>query len=876
MPRLFFSPEAGGGYETPAPSRRNNNNDLPFGEASYSNDVRRAPASSSSSSSSSVRLSCMSPDGKSIHSLMIDSSGSSFIETHTLPLVGTVENDNNVDAYKSKAAIIRTKLSEFIAAALRRYPTIELLCVDVDSPPPSSSKHDSPFQSPAVGARKGSSLVRLPLLCLYTKKDVFLLELGYEPNGTPEVDGQILSSIEPYGDYLLENTTVNIVCIQQAPQQSKGHATISPRGAMAMLTESPMNAYDLVLYSGGSPRDVKTHSFTQEDLIDPNERIVDFCFCRSRSLSLLSSLTVAFLKASGMVMAATPILFQGTIVTKNHVSQTIDFLESALNDVEPYTAKWRQLRVAKQYIVDAFPDSGASNFVGMAADSSTQAGRHFTTGAFSWKVGLSPLLTGIEPTEEIYDGSQPMATCIIPFADSGDLVGIAIGFTTETIDISIASPSVLIPTFDEGTEDDFDRDAEPMGATINRIDVSSDESTVKDIRLIPDPIMDSVVHVVTPEQIISVSTNAARVASNKAREGAPKTGHIGGSTIFSPPSKRGDLKPRTTAWSCLDVSYFQEGRQNPIVGASVSGDVTFGHVLVARLLNGKVVALNLTEARHLHEMDSETEASSGGFLAITDGRCTHKPPTSEAEQRAMRALQETEPLSESVQPLIQQVYAGLSKMAMIGGTSTESKDITLDIMAGAVAIQERCQKDVFLPIVQMNEHVVARRTELQNLCQKQAAALKALGVLIGKLREKQSAIQEKTEVVKINAKSLADRTSSLLQSSTDLLPTITQSEYDYFQEISRIDSKTREWGNQAKVQQTKVQTIQDSIENGTIPGPLNASDKSIDTARTLVKASAFFVAKSSTKLQSLEEKLDQLAAVAGFLVDPDKPLPINQ
>ena len=875
MPRLFFSPE---GYETPAPSRRNNNNsNLPFGETSPSNDTtRRGPASSSSSSSSSVRLSCMSPDGKSVHSLMVDSSGSSYIETHTLPLVGTVENDNDVDAYKSKAAIIRTKLSEYIAAALRRYPTIELLCVDVDSPPPTSSKYDSPFQTPGVGARKGNSLVRLPLLCLYTKKDVFLLELGYEPNGTPEVDGQILSCIEPYGDYFLENTSVNVVCIRQAPQQSKGYAIMCPRGAMAMLTEGPMKTYDLVLYHGGSPGDVKTHSFTQEDLIDPNERIVDVCFCQSRSLSLLSSLTVAFLKASGMVMAATPILFQGTVVTKNTVSQTIDFLDSALNDVEPYTAKWRQLRVAKQYIVDAFPDSGRSNFVGMAADPSTQAGRHFTTGAFSWKVGLSPLLMGIEPTEEIYDGSQPMATSIIPFADSGDLVGIAIGFTTETIDISIASPSVLIPTFDEGTEDDFDRIAEPMGATINRIDVSSDESTVKDIRLIPDPIMDSVVHVVTPEQIISISTNTARIVSNKAREGAPKTGPVGGSTIFSPPSKRGDLKPRTTAWSCLDVSYFQEGRHNPIVGASVSGDVTFGHVLVARLLNGKMVALNLTEARHLHEMESETDASSGGFLAITNGRSTHKPPTSEAEQQAMRALQETEPLSEIIQPLIQEVYTGLSKMSMIGGTSTEPKDITLDTMAGAVGIQERCQKEVFLPIVQMNEHVVARRTELQNLCQKQAEALKALGVLIGKLRENQSAIQGKTEVVKANAKSLADRTSSLLQSSTDLLPTITQAEYDYFQEISRIDSKTREWENQAKVQKTKVQTIQDSIENGTIPGPLNASDNSIANARTLVKASAIFVAKSSTKLQALETKFDQVAAVAGFLVDPDQPLPINQ
>jgi hypothetical protein len=102
------------------------------------------------------------------------------------------------------------------------------------------------------------------------------------------------------------------------------------------------------------------------------------------------------------------------------------------------------------------------------------------------------------------------------------------------------------------------------------------------LNLVRDPIMDSVVHCVTPTHIQSIYTNMPKVVANKLRD------QVGGGLagMFSPPSKRKDLKPRTTAWPCLDVSS-SEDQRNSVVGAVVSGDVQLGHVLVSRLSNGE-------------------------------------------------------------------------------------------------------------------------------------------------------------------------------------------------------------------------------------------------------------------------------------------------
>jgi len=836
-------------------------NSIPFGSPSIS----VPPQELASPASSSVSLSCSSPGGRAIHSLLTTSSGVYYIETYSLPLAGTAESSESSHDQASPSKI-RTRLPGKICSALSRYPAIELLCVDVESSP------------------NGNPLAQLPALCLYTKKDVFLLEITYETRVASEVEGVVSNAWEPYEEFLIGNSTSNILRIRQAPQKNHGYTTMCPVGAMSMLTKnSSTSEYCLCVYHGngrsqsstesGTKVGLTSHYFQMEDLADPNERIVNFCFCRSNKLPLLSSLTVAFLKVSGEVLFATPIVFHGTVVSSQTVTKTLDFLRSSLNEVEKNTSSWRQFLVAEQFLSDAFPTSGTANFVtvGQVANGSSKFSE-----VSQWPVQIQgPILLPPQLEQSSYendDDYQAMmsAESIEPFATDGDLVGFSIGHLSQVVDFAVASPSSFVPRFKfESPNDAYELDQDlAYGHIVNRVDLRNsnsnsnsigDESIVKGIKLISDPIMDSVVHYMTPNEVISISTNATRVASNNVREQSSTKllGHGGDSGIFSPPSRSSDLKAKTTAWKCLDVSFFQ-GKQNPIVGAVISEDIQLGHTLVVRLSKGDMIPINLTETRHRCELEKFSAPQE--VLAIQDAQ---NASISRAEKQALTTLDQIEALSSIVQPLMQDVMKGIGSLSQVGGTATAQKDISPDILAGFVGIESKCKRDIFLPLMTMNEHVTARKVEFKVDFEKRKQHVEALKEMIVLLREKQNIINEKRDVVQENSKSLADRSASVLQSAKDLRPTITQAEYDHFQELRRMDEKTKIWENQVEILSRKVSSLNDSIAAGN-PDPVNFPSLYLQNAGQLLQASGTLHEKHERGLASAGDRLDALATVAGF------------
>lgn len=859
----------------------------PDGSTRYIQSPGDGPPKRPGSSASTVNLSCMSPDGRAVHSLSVNDSGSCFIETHTLPLVGTVEfQDSDSSVLGSdKPSIIRTRLPQRVATALQRYPATELLCVDVDSPP-SSTHPESPdyIGSPPLGGRMKKQSINLPSLCLYTEVDVFLLDISYEVTpGAAEVEGTVWSLQEPYEQFLMDNPSCSIVRIRQAPQKYKGYATLCPPGAMAMLTVDRHNGeYCLCLYHGkagsiaGSIQ-LTVHYFPKEELDDPSERITDFCFCQSSTLSLLSSLTVVFLKGSANVFFASPILFRGTVIPSLTIAKTLEFLDASIQEQNGKTAQWRQYRTAKQFLIDAFPDNGRSNFIMTATTNHSVA--------LEWPIQLQGPLLLTPDADDDYQSLITAAT-IEPFGSAGELSSFCIGYYGDVVDFCVASPSVFVPRFTlEPEEDTYNLDEDlARGLTVNRVSLRNvDEATLvgevsasydgptyktKRVQLIPDPIMDTVIHYVSPTSVVSISSNVTRVVTNHAREKARQhcssSSSGSDSALFSPPSKRSDLQPKTTAWMCLDVAFI-DGVQNPVVGAVVSCDVQLGHVLVTRLASGQMVAVNLTETRHLREMEGSAGDSPPQLLAIEDGTL------SDNERLLTQSLRETEPLLDIVHPLIEKVYQGISKMAQLGGTSTPYSEITPNVLAAAVAIHNQCEKEVLLPLVEMNEHVSARRSELTAMYQNQIQQLKALQEMILKLRERSRAIEEKSEIVKSNAQSLAQRSASVLQSTTDLLPTITQAEYSYFQQLQRMDSKSTEWENEVERLKIKVSTLSNMFDNGSAECPMKISQEELINYKKVLRASEKLIQKYSNKLGSAEGRITEVAKAVGFVSNPEKP-----
>ena len=833
-------------------------------------------------SSYSVKLSCSSPGGRAVHSLSMTaisggggaSSSSWILETHLLPLIGTVD-DECIDGRlaDNNASVIRTKLPPKVCSALSRYPPIELLCVDVLSPSPTSNgSSDAPNEN-------GGKTIRLPSLCVYTQKDVFLLNAFYDTtrHSTSEIEGVVLNVLEPFEDVLLGNSAINILRIRQAPQKFNGYATLCPAGAMAMLTQyASTGEYSLYLYNGGgrqssstmamSSSDIISHYIHTEDLVDLNEQFTDFCFCQSRGLSLLSSITVALLKLSGEVLFATPIVFSGTVVSRNSVTETLEFIESALNDSVPNSAEFKQFRCAQRFFNDVFPNSkGRDNFVSSSTINKT------TPNAFTWPIKMQgPILSPLQLDESTYGddsdefSSHNSARNIEPFGALGDLVGLAMGHLNEMVDFAVVSPSSFIPRFDyESEEDSFDLDNDlTPGQILNRVYLSGDNNsnnnpTVMDIKLITDPMMDNVIHYLTSNRIISIATNMNRVASNKIRNYEPTSlSERADLSILSPSSRRCDLQPTTTAWNCLDVTSFQM-EQNPITGAVISNDIQLGHAMVVRFSNRSMIAINLTERRHLCEMESFSASEQS--LAIEDGGVNSE--LLESEKMVLRSVNETQSLSDTLQPYLEKVIKGISLLAQVGGSATAQEDITPDIFAAVVSIQSKCQKEIFMPLMTMNEHITARREELQVINDEQVLRLKALREMIETIRGKQISIREKTEIMTENSKSLADRSASTLQSSKDILPSITQAEYDYFQELKRLKEKLKIWKNEIDRLSFNASSLKDTTR-ATTPGACFLSHDHCQNTSQLLTVSGILLDKHKKNFASAGEIVDSMAEFA--------------
>lgn len=510
-----------------------------------------------------------------------------FLESHGLPLQGTVDER---DLERDAPAVIQTKLPENVQSALAVDPPLELICVDGDGF--SAGRRIQDIDDQSLQTRRD-----LPLLCLYTRKSAFLLHLGYVlPSSidlsTP-VEGEVVSVTEPFESHLLSvSPSTCILRIRPAPQRRNGYATMCSPASMAMLTSE----YSLVLYHGprtnGKEGDFCTTplTFGMEELADGEDVITDFVFSQSNELSLLASMSILLLKASGAVLGASPILFDGAVVSRAFVKETVNFLESELDRLhDPDMAKWKQCRAGKQFIQDAFSSSSRSE--SYFVEARVQPGGH----SFSWPVQIQgPIVTPpfADPDEQLRH-----AFALEPFFAKG-LVGMVIGRADHGVDFAVLPPSTLLPRFAFESEEDqmtLDDALFKAGVVVERVAVHSDRDEAPSSHgrpaLMQDPAVDTMVHYVSSEGVLTVSTNAMEVVSNKVLRHIANDTKDSSRGFLSPSTPRANRsvdEVRTTAWSSAQVSSAATGPV-ALAGAVISGEAQFGHVLIVRLSNGMVV-----------------------------------------------------------------------------------------------------------------------------------------------------------------------------------------------------------------------------------------------------------------------------------------------
>eukprot|EP00985_Skeletonema_marinoi_P010540 scaffold4945_cov79-Skeletonema_marinoi.AAC.1 len=195
----------------------NNNNN-----SNYNNNA--APPTNTS-----LENTCLSPEGRSFHSYMYDSSiGSHVIVSEFAPFLSSssgggdvVSSPRNTTTNTNNTVQIKTVLPTTVSEAISIDPVIGLICVEGDNNGSSGSgdvNNKNRRLKQHSNGQVGRELVTLPWMCLYTCSSAFLLSVGYTRNEEEEEDvtnnegretavttiqGEIIQIVEPFEKELL-------------------------------------------------------------------------------------------------------------------------------------------------------------------------------------------------------------------------------------------------------------------------------------------------------------------------------------------------------------------------------------------------------------------------------------------------------------------------------------------------------------------------------------------------------------------------------------------------------------------------------------------------------------------------------------------------
>jgi hypothetical protein len=552
-------------YETPNMFTGSPPSNIPSMRRSDDAPLYQRIRNQGSNDTPSTRLVSVSSDGLQMHTLIkLDNNMQQYvIETHQLPIVQSDERSRTDPATGSESpALIRTPLTDDICKALEVDPPLELVSVDIET-------------TTCLEQRSGRSVTSC--LCLYTCKNVFLLVLGYErsitssvygsptPYGSP-VRGDIIDIKEPFDRYLEGSQNIAIIRVRPAPQKYIHHVTISPKRCIAALIHlKATNEYRLMLHhsDGTVTTPVEWKGSENVSGLDRTEAFVDFCFTQADGMAIFPSMSVLFLKKSGEVMTACPIVFHGTIVGKSYVQEALDYLEAVREQLPNRScARFRQIKAAEQYIVDVFGIKRTRSTSNMFCTAQILTSDPRVETAAVWPVAVQgPVLLSSQDENQL----TSVALTIEPFGSCEKFAGVSIGRTDHIVEFGVISPTSFIPRFAyESISDFYDLNEEQykLGSLVEEMQLSSEKSTNSGIdrfckiSIVPDPISSTLLHYVTNSFVGTMSTNVMKVTSSSLSQ----------TNIDEP--------VRTTAW--LNVT--SSSSTNAVILGSIVSD--FSHSII--------------------------------------------------------------------------------------------------------------------------------------------------------------------------------------------------------------------------------------------------------------------------------------------------------
>jgi hypothetical protein len=240
-----------------------------------------------------------------------------------------------------------------------------------------------------------------------------------------------------------------------------------------------------------------------------------------------------------------------------------------------------------------------------------------------------------------------------------------------------------------------------------------------------------------------------------------------------------------------------------------------------------------------------------------------------AADEALRAMEATPPLHELIEPLIEQVRSGLDGMAKIVGANTAPRDINPSTLAIVVSVKERCEKEIVLPLKEMNQITASRLAELKEMYKSQISQVAALKESVKLLQDRMKATAEKLDVTESNATLLSQRSSALLQSSQDLRPTTTEAEREYWQFLQRVRAKCENQEETIGELRQASRALCNTIEEGRATVDFDLEPNEYENCRALLRGEEEDLRSSGEFVRQTKSFVKAVASATGICTGND-------
>jgi hypothetical protein len=219
----------------------------------------------------------------------------------------------------------------------------------------------------------------------------------------------------------------------------------------------------------------------------------------------------------------------------------------------------------------------------------------------------------------------------------------------------------------------------------------------------------------------------------------------------------------------------------------------------------------------------------------------------------------THPFYETIQPHVNRITAALGSLAKIVGSETKYTEIQPGDLAAVVKLRDKCDKEIVLPLFELKTLVESRRNQMKHTIESHKKNLQILNKQVNTMRDKMQELSDKMQRAEDIAVELSMRSDDVRSSANNVLPKLTNNEYEFFQDIARLQRKVIHLQKNSESVKVSSDSTCAAIKDQNISEvTAQLSQTDIDNANRILKGAGCLLKQKQKMLSDNNERLQQI------------------